>query len=62
MYYIRVVTRRVFQQSLNKFEWILVVIYISSKQQYKRIYRQSIIKEKKTIYNNNIIQVNDIVK
>ena len=40
MYYIRVVTRRVFEQSLNKFVSILVVIYIISKQQYKRIYNR----------------------
>ena len=40
MYYIRVVTRRVFEQSLNKFVLILVVIYIISKQQYKRIYNR----------------------
>ena len=44
MYYIRVVTRRVFEQifeqSLNKFESILVVIYIISKQQYKRIFNR----------------------
>ena len=44
MYNIRVVTRRVFEQnleqSLNKFVSILVVIYIISKQQYKRIYNR----------------------
>ena len=56
MYYIRVVTRRVFEQSLNKFVSILVVIYIISKQQYKRIYNR-----KEENNNNNIIQVNDIV-
>ena len=46
-----------FEQSLNKFVSILVVIYIICKQQYKRIY----IIEKKIICNNNVIQVNDIV-
>ena len=40
MYYIRVVTLRVFEQSLNKFVSILVVIYIISKQQYKRIHNR----------------------
>ena len=38
MYYIREVTRRVFEQILNKFVSILVVICIISKQQYKKIY------------------------
>ena len=36
--------------------WILVVIYIISKQQHKRIYNG-----KEDIHTNNIIHVNDIV-
>ena len=60
MYYIRVITRRgfwkIFEQSLNKFVSIQVVIYIILNNNTKEY-----IIEKKIIYNNNIIQVNDIV-
>ena len=54
MYYIRVVTRRVFEQILICVNFSCN-IYIISKQQYKRIYNR------KEDNNNTIVQVNDIV-